>query len=318
MLMTTTMQTAQSPIVPGLEAWPRLAQLLERARYKGGVPTGVVYPLSEQALRAACDAHRWGLMQAVLYGPSDRIHELAVLYGIDLSAMEVVDTEDEPLVCAQQAVADCKSGVLKALMKGSLHTDQLLTAVVARHAGIRTRRRMSHMFVFDVPAYHKLLIVSDAVVNIAPSLKSKKSIVQNSINAALKLGIDNPKVAVLAAVESLHAAISATSDAAALVEMVHTGEITGGLLSGPLGFDNAVSAHAAKIKGIDSVVAGDADILIAPDLNAGNILYKSLIYMARAECAGVVLGTTVPVILTSRADSETSRIASCALASLLA
>jgi phosphate acetyltransferase len=215
-------------------------------------------------------------------------------------------------------VADCKTGALAALMKGSLHTDELLAPIVARDTGLRTDRRISHLFVFDVPTYPKLLMVADAVVNIAPDLKSKFSIVQNAIDAARKMGVVTPKVAILAAVEVVQENIPATTDAAALIAMATEGKITGGILGGPFGFDNAVSKRAAEIKGITSEVAGDADILIAPDLNAGNILYKSLIYMAGAECAGVVLGTTVPIILTSRADSETCRIASCALASLLA
>lgn len=305
-------------MIPGFEKWPRLTALLTSARRHGAARTGVVFPLTEQALGAACEAHRLGLMTAVLYGPGNRMEALAARHGFSLAGIEVVDTIDDPVACARQAVAGCRQGELAALMKGSLHTDELLSAVVARESGLRTAQRISHAFVFDVPAYHKLLMVADAVVNVSPDATIKKSIVQNAIHAAHKLGIAKPKVAFLAATENLHAGNSATGDAAILNEMARAGEITGGILDGPFGFDNAISLRAANIKGIESDVAGDADILISPDLNAGNILYKSLVYMAGAECAGVVLGTQVPVILTSRADSETSRIASCALASLLA
>jgi phosphate acetyltransferase len=319
MLQTNTVQVIEQSMIAGLDAWPRLAQLLERAGDRGGVRTGVVYPLSLESLRSACEAHRIGLMVAVLYGPSDRIKKLALQHGVALADITLIDTPDNPLVCAQLAVADCqRGGTLKALMKGSLHTDELLAAVVSKTTGLRTNRRISHMFVFDVPRYHKLLIVADAVVNIAPDMKFKQSIVQNTIDAAQKLGISQPKVALLAAIENVLPSIAATEDAQVLVNMATAGQITGGLLAGPFGFDNAISQQAALIKGIKSEVAGDADILIAPDLNAGNILYKSLIYMAGAECAGVVLGAVVPIILTSRSDSETSRIASCALASMLA
>lgn len=311
---------------PGMQAWPRLTALLDRARQKGGVRTGVVYPLSFEALEAALEAHRLGLMHAVLYGPRDALLALADKHQMSLAGVEMVDTPADPAACARLAVSHCHAGnlpadqpgrVLKALMKGSLHTDELLAAVVAREGGLRTARRISHVFVFDIPAYHKLLLLADAVVNIAPDLRTKQSIVQNAIDAAQTIGIARPKVAALAAVEGLNPNIQATVDAASLVAMARSGEIKGALVDGAFGFDNAISARAARIKGIQSEVAGDADLLIAPDLNAGNILYKSFIYMAGAECAGVVLGAAVPVILTSRADSVACRIASCGLASLL-
>jgi phosphate acetyltransferase len=301
-----------------IDNWPRLAVLLDKAKLKGAAKTGVVFPMSEPSLSAACQAHRMGFIDAVLYGPKKQIVALAEKYKVVLTGIEIVDTDNDANRCAQLAVADCKSGHLQALMKGSLHTNELLGPVVARRTGLLTARRLSHSFVFDVPTYPKLLMLADAVVNIAPKIKSKFSIVQNAIDAAHKIGVSNPKVAILAAVEMVQENIPATTDAAALLQMAAEGKITGGILGGPFGFDNAVSKKAAQIKGIDSPVAGDADILIAPDLNAGNILYKSLIYMAGAECAGVVLGTSVPIVLTSRADSETCRIASCALASLLA
>jgi phosphate acetyltransferase len=301
-----------------MDAWPRLAKLLTAAQHKGATKTGIVFPMSKPSLSAACQAHRLGLIEAVLYGPKSQIILLAKEHDFMLDGIGIVDTPNDAFACATQAVADCKSGALAALMKGSLHTDELLGPVVARDTGLRTARRISHLFVFDVPTYPKLLMVADAVVNIAPDLKSKFSIVQNAIDAATRIGVVQPKVAILAAVEMVQDNIPATTDAAALLQMAADGKISGGVLGGPFGFDNAVSKKAAQIKGITSPVAGDADILIAPDLNAGNILYKSLIYMAGAECAGVVLGTSVPIILTSRADSETCRIASCALASLLA
>jgi phosphate acetyltransferase len=301
-----------------IDNWPRLAVLLAKAQLKGAAKTGIVFPMSEPSLSAACQAHRMGLIEAVLYGPQKQIEALAEIHNVDLTGIEIVNTDNDANRCTQLAVADCKSHYLQALMKGSLHTNELLGPVVARRTGLLTARRLSHLFVFDVPTYPKLLMLADAVVNIAPKLKSKFSIVQNAIDAAQQIGVAQPKVAILAAVEMVQDSIPATTDAAALLRMAAEGKITGGLLGGPFGFDNAVSKRAAQIKGIDSPVAGDADILIAPDLNSGNILYKSLIYMAGAECAGVVLGTSVPIILTSRADSETCRVASCALASLLA
>lgn len=305
-------------MLPGLDPWPRLATLLARAHQQGGARTGVVFPLSVPALRAACEAHRLGVVEAVLYAPASRLAAMAKTANIDISAVEVIDTPDDPAACARAAVTDARQGTLSALMKGSLHTDELLSAVVARETGLRTEQRISHAFVFDVPTYHKLVMVADAVVNVAPDLKAKQSIVQNAINAAHRLGIAAPKVALLAAIETVQAGNTATRDAAELTAMGRDGQLTGGIVAGPFGFDNAISAQAATIKGITSSVAGDADILIAPDLNAGNILYKALVYLARAECAGVVLGARVPIILTSRADSETCRIASCAMASLLA
>jgi phosphotransacetylase len=256
-------------------------------------------------------------MQTVLYAPSKVLHDLVAQHGIDISGIDVVDTPNDASMCAAIAVADCKAGALKALMKGSLHTDELLHAIVQRRTGLLTQKRLSHAFMFDVPRYHKALFLADAVVNVAPSIRAKQHIVQNAIDAAQRLGVVLPKVAVLAAVEVVQANIPATLDAAELVAMSLDGRLTGGIVEGPFGMDNALSAQAAAIKGMVSRVAGDTDILIAPDLNAGNILYKTLIYLAGAQCAGVVLGATVPIILSSRADSEPSRVASCAMASLL-
>ncbi len=297
---------------------------MQQAKRHGGARTGVVYPMSVESLSAACLAHHAGLMQAVLYGPLRSLKLLARTNAISLEGLEIVDTADDPKICAQIAVEDCKrngnlpgAATLAALMKGSLNTDDLLGAVVSKVNGLRTERRISHLFVFDVPKYHKLLGLADAVVNIAPDLKTKQGIVQNSVDVLHRLEIALPKVAVLAAVEGLNPNIQATVDAAGLIALAEEGEITGAMIGGAFGFDNAISTRAALIKGIQSEVAGDADLLIAPDLNAGNILYKSFVYMGGAECAGVVLGAAVPIILTSRADSVISRIASCGLASLL-
>ena len=212
----------------------------------------------------------------------------------------------------------CAQGEAELLMKGSLHTDELLGAVVARETGLRTGRRISHVFIMDVPTYHKVLIVTDAAINIAPTLEDKVDICQNAIDLAIALGVDTPKVAILAAVETVNSKMPATIDAAALCKMADRGQITGGLLDGPLAFDNAISSDAARIKGIRSEVAGDPDILLVPDLEAGNILAKQLTFLANADSAGIVLGARVPIILTSRADSVRSRIASCAVAMLAA
>jgi phosphotransacetylase len=211
-----------------------------------------------------------------------------------------------------------RQGKAELLMKGSLHTDELLGAVVARETGLRTGRRISHVFVMDVPTYHKVLIVTDAAINIAPALEDKVDICQNAIDLCISLGLAQPKVAILAAVETVNSKMPATLDAAALCKMADRGQITGGLLDGPLAFDNAISKDAAKTKGIRSEIAGDPDILVAPDLEAGNILAKLLTFLANADSAGLVLGARVPIILTSRADSVRSRIASCGVAMLAA
>ncbi len=290
-----------------------------RARAIRGDPgrAGVVYPLSAESLRAAVDAHAGGCVSAVLYGPRESLLRLADANGIALDGLEIVDGPQDPVACARQAVADAAASRIGLLVKGSLHTDELLGAVVARDAGLRTSRRMSHVFVFDVPAYHKPLAISDAVVNIAPDLKAKRDIVENAIAALRGLGIERPKVAAVAATETVNPAVPATLDARALREMAERGGFEGAIVDGPFGFDNAISREAARIKGIDSPVAGDPDLILVPDLNTGNTLYKSLVYLAGAECAGVVLGAAVPVVLTSRADSVYSRTASCALASVL-
>jgi phosphotransacetylase len=231
--------------------------------------------------------------------------------------LQIVDAPDGP-GSAKKAVELIREGKAEVLMKGSLHTDELMSAIVSRDGGLRTGRRISHAFVMDVPTYHKVLIVTDAAINIAPTLEDKVDICQNAIDLAISLGLEKPKVAILCAVETVNSKMPATLDAAALCKMAERGQIKGGLLDGPLAFDNAISKEAAKTKGIKSEVAGDPDILLAPDLEAGNILAKQLSFLANADSAGMVLGARVPVILTSRADSVRSRIASCAVAKLIA
>ena len=291
--------------------------VLERCRSLDPVVTAVAHPCEATALEGAIDAARQGLITPILVGPAAKIREVAAANTIDLGAARIVDAPHSH-GSASAAVALVRSGEAELLMKGSLHTDELLAAVVARETGLRTGRRLSHVFIMDVPTYHKVLIVTDAAINIAPTLEDKTDICQNAIDLARSLGLERPKVAVLAAVETINSKMVATLDAAALSKMAERGQITGGLVDGPLAFDNAISKDAAKTKGIKSEVAGDPDILLAPDLEAGNILAKQLTFLANADSAGVVLGARVPIILTSRADSVRSRIASCAVAVLAA
>ena len=292
-------------------------RLLERCRGLEPIPTAVAYPCEETALAGAIDAAKAGMIVPILVGPATTIAAIAKEKGIDLGGVEVVDVADSRAAAAK-AVELVRSGKAELLMKGSLHSDEILAAVVAKESGLRTGRRLSHVFVMDVPTYHKVLIVTDGAINIAPALEDKVDICQNAIDLARAFGIDRPKVAILAAVETVNSRMPATLDAAALCKMAERGQIKGGLLDGPLAFDNAISRDAAKMKGITSEVAGDPDILLAPDLEAGNILAKQLIFLSNADSAGLVLGTRVPIILTSRADSVRSRIASCAVAALVA
>ena len=278
--------------------------------------TAVVYPLSEVALQGAVDAARAGLTDPVLIGPRSGIEVLARDHGIDISSYRFEETTDD-VEAAQRGVMLCRSGTCQALMKGSLATDHFLHAVMADQNGLRTHRRVSHIFVLDVPAYPRTLLITDAAINIYPTLEEKTDIVQNAIDLAQALGIDEPRVAILSAVETVTPRITSTIDAAALCKMADRGQITGGLLDGPLAFDNAVDAKAAEIKQIRSPVAGRADVLVVPDLESGNMLAKQLEYFAESEAAGVVLGARVPIILTSRADSPKTRLASAAVAALL-
>jgi phosphate acetyltransferase len=292
-------------------------QLLERCRALLPIPTAVAHPCAETALAGAIEAGARGLIVPILVGPAAKIHEVATRAGIDLGRAEIVDAPHSHAAAAM-AVDLIRQGRAEILMKGSLHSDELLAAVVARDTGLRTGRRVSHVFIMDVPTYHKVLTITDAAINIAPTLEDKADICQNAIDLVMSLGIARPKVAILAAVETINSKMTATLDAAALCKMAERGQITGAALDGPLAFDNAISAEAARIKGITSEVAGDPDILLAPDLEAGNILAKQLTFLANADCAGLVLGARVPIILTSRADSVRSRIASCAVAMLSA
>jgi len=290
--------------------------LLERCQGIDPIPTAVAHPCEETALSGAIEAAEHGLITPILVGPSAKIAAIAKSAKVDLAGIEVVDV-DHSHDAAAQAVQMVREGRAELLMKGSLHSDELLAAVVSRE-GLRTGRRISHVFIMDVPTYHKVLIVTDAAINIAPNLVDKVDICQNAIDLAIALGLEAPKLAILAAVETVNPSMPATIDAAALCKMAERGQIKGGILDGPLAFDNAISAEAAKIKGIHSRVAGDPDILLVPNLEAGNMLAKQLTFLANADSAGIVLGARVPVILTSRADSVRSRIASCAVAVLAA
>ena len=292
-------------------------QLVARCKGLAPVPTAVAHPCEASALAGAAEAAAQGLIKPIYVGPKARVQEIARQAGVDLGAAEIIDAPHSH-AAAQQAVALVREGRAELLMKGSLHTDELLGAVVARDSGLRTARRISHVFIMDVPTYHKVLIVTDAAINIAPSLEDKVDICQNAIDLAVSLGLKQPKVAILAAVETVSSKMIATLDAAALCKMAERGQIKGGILDGPLAFDNAISREAAHTKGIRSEVAGDPDILVAPDLEAGNILAKLLSFLAKADSAGLVVGARVPIILTSRADSVRARIASCAVAMLAA
>jgi phosphate acetyltransferase len=291
--------------------------IFARVQGQPPVPTAVVHPCDRDSLQGAVDAAAKGLINAVLVGPEAKIRATAAAAGIDLAPFRIVATEHSQ-AAAEKAVAMARAGEVDALMKGSLHTDELMSAVVADGIGLRTDRRISHVFVMDVPTYPKPLLITDAAVNIRPDLETKRDICQNAIDLAHVLGIDRPKVAILSAVETVNPKIQGTLDAAALCKMAERGQITGGILDGPLAFDNAISAAAAKIKQIVSPVAGDPDILVVPDLEAGNILAKELSYLAAAESAGIVLGARVPIVLTSRADSARTREASAAVMVLLA
>jgi phosphotransacetylase len=292
-------------------------QLLERCRTLEPIPTAVAHPCDESALAGAIEAGEKRLIVPILVGPIAKIRESAKKAGIDLGKTRLVDAAHSH-ASAARAVELVRQGEAELLMKGSLHSDELLSAVVAKETGLRTGRRISHVFIMDVPTYHKVLVVTDAAINIAPTLEDKADICQNAIDLAVSLGVKKPKIAILAAVETVNSKMQATLDAAALCKMAERGQITGGLLDGPLAFDNAISKEAARIKGIQSGVAGDPDILLVPDLEAGNMLAKQLSFLANADSAGLVLGARVPIILTSRADSVRARIASCAVAMLAA
>jgi len=293
------------------------ARLVKSCEALPPVVCAVVYPCDRDSLLGPLAAAARNLITPVLVGPEAEIRAVAAQAGADLSRWRIV-AADNSRDAAERAVAMARAGEVEALMKGSLHTDELMGAVVSSAAGLRTARRVSHVFVMDVPTYPRVLFVTDAAINIAPGLKEKADIVQNAIDLAHVLGIPEPRVAILSAVETVNPDIPSTLDAAALCKMADRKQITGGLLDGPLAFDNAVSEQAAKTKKIDSPVAGKADILLVPDLEAGNMLAKQLQYLAGADAAGIVLGARVPIVLTSRADSVRTRLASAAVMALVA
>ncbi|MDP2520651.1 bifunctional enoyl-CoA hydratase/phosphate acetyltransferase [Shimia thalassica] len=280
------------------------------------IATAVVHPCDDASLEGAIAARDNGLITPILVGPKDKINAAASEAGLDISGCEIIDAAHSH-EAAKLAVSLVHEGRAQALMKGALHTDEIMGEVVHKTRGLRTERRMSHVFVLDVPTYPKPLLISDAAINIFPDLETKADIIQNAIELGHALGVDLPKVAILSAVETIYPKIPSTVEAAALCKMAERGQITGGLLDGPLAFDNAVSKAAADTKGIVSEVAGDPDILIAPDLEAGNMIAKQLMYLAGADSAGLVLGARVPVMLTSRADGTLSRVVSAALAQLM-
>ena len=295
----------------------RYRRLMEMARHLAPLRTAVVHPVDAASLVGAVEAHRERLIEAVLVGHEIKIRRAAETAGIDISAFEIV-TAEHSHAAADIAVEMARAGKVEALMKGALHTEELMHAVVHPESGLRTARRVSHVFAIDAPSYPRPLFITDAAVNIYPTLLEKRDIVQNAIDLARSLGILVPRVEILSAVETVSPDIRSTLDAAALCKMADRGQILGAMLDGPLAFDNAVSMEAARAKGIVSQVAGRADILVAPDLEAGNMIAKQLVYLADADMAGIVLGARVPVILTSRADGTLARLGSCAIALLLA
>lgn len=292
-------------------------RLIEQTQGGDPLATAVAHPCSAAALAAAVDAAEAGLIEPILIGPEKRIRSAAEEAGKDISAFRLVPAEHSHDAAAK-AVAMVRSGEAKLLMKGSLHTDELMSAVVTAATGLRTERRISHAYVMDVPGHPTPLIITDAAINIAPSLKDKADIIRNAIDLAHVIGIAEPKVAILSAVETVNPDLPSTLDAAALCKMADRGQISGGVLDGPLAFDNAISEAAAREKGIVSPVAGKAEVLVVPNIEAGNMLAKQLTFLGGADAAGVVLGARVPIILTSRADGERTRLASCAIAALLA
>src|SRR5437588_10308789 len=307
------------PADSGLTRSPsKYDRLIAAAQAVPPAPTIVVHPCDETSLRGVVDSAAAGIIRPVLVGPEKKIRETASKYGLDISGFEVVDApHSEDAAAKSVELVHAAKGEM--LMKGSLHTDELMRSVTAKAGGLRTDRRVSHVFVMDVPAYSETVFITDAAINIFPDLDAKRDIVQNAIDRYPHAGFGtSPRVAILSAVETVTSKIPSTIEAAALCKMADRGQITGGLLDGPLAFDNAVDKEAARIKGIKSEVAGRAQILVVPDLEAGNMLAKNLAYFARADGAGIVLGARVPIVFTSRADSPRARMASCAVATLYA
>jgi phosphate acetyltransferase len=305
------------PVFTISDKYARLQALVARAKGLPAIDMAVVHPCDLESLKGALMAADAGLIDPILIGPETKIRSIAEEHGLDIKQHRIVNVRHSHEAAAM-AVTLIRNGDAEAIMKGSLHTDELLAEVVSRAAGLRTSRRISHVFLMDVPSYAHPIMITDAVVNIAPTLEDKSHIIQNAIDFAHIIGIQEPKVAILSAIETINPKIQSTLDAAALCKMADRGQITGGLLDGPLAFDNAVSMMAAKTKGIKSAVAGNADILVVPDLESGNMLAKQLEYMANALAAAIVLGAKVPIVLTSRADTAETRMASCVIASLVA
>jgi phosphotransacetylase len=312
------MDGAAAETIPGfdeLARFPRLSKLVARARTLPPVRAAVAHPCDRVSLEGALAARALGMVDPILVGPRAKIEAAAEAAHLSLAGVAIEDAAHSH-AAAFRAVELVRAGRAQAIMKGSLHTDEVMAAVVASDTGLRTERRVSHIFVIDAPLYSKLILVSDAAINIAPDLMEKRDIVQNAIDLARAIGVDRPKVAILSAVETVTPKLASTVEAAALCKMADRRQIVGGLLDGPLAFDNAISRQAAEDKGIVSEVAGDADVLIVPDLVAGNILAKQLVFLAGAEDSGLVLGARCPIMLTSRADGPPARIASAALAQL--
>ncbi len=301
--------------VPATHGWRQA--LLTRCGGLPAITTAIAHPCDAAAIAAAVEAQQRGLITPILVGPQSKIRAAAEAAGLDISSMRIEDTAHSH-ASAERAVSLVRSGEAQLLMKGSLHTDEFMHAVMAADTGLRTDRRISHVYIMDVPLYPRPILITDAAVNVVPSLADKRDIVQNAIDLAHVLGIDEPRVAVLAPVEVVNPKLQTTLDAAALSKMAERGQITGGLVDGPLAFDNAISPEAAEEKGIKSAVAGRADILIVPDLVTGNVLAKQLTFLAGADAAAVVVGARVPIVLTSRADSQAVHVASCAVAVLMA
>ncbi|MFY9841449.1 MAG: phosphate acetyltransferase [Xanthobacteraceae bacterium] len=292
-------------------------RLINRAKAVTAAKTIVVHPCDETSLRGATEAAALGIINPILVGPAAKIKNVAREHKLDIAKFEIIDAPHSDAAAAK-GVELVREGRGELLMKGSLHTDELMRAVTASTTGLRTARRISHVFVMDVPTYAETLFVTDAAINIFPDLDAKRDIVQNAIDLFTQVGLGTPRVAILSAVETVTSKIPSTIEAAALCKMADRKQITGGILDGPLAFDNAIDPEAAKIKGIESPVAGKAQILVVPDLEAGNMLAKNLVYLSKADSAGLVLGARVPVVLTSRADSVRARMASCAAAVLYA
>jgi len=315
-----TQRVAYAEVVPPeltLRRGDSFSQLYKACESLPPVSCAVVHPCDRDSLLGPIEAARRGLITPVLVGPDERIRSVAEAEGVDLSPYQIIAVPHSHAAAAK-AVELARTGEVEALMKGSLHTDELLAAVVPSATGLRTARRISHVFVMDVPSYPRMLLITDAAINIYPKLEEKVDIAQNAIDLAHVLGIPQPRVAILSAVETVNAKIESTLEAAALCKMADRGQITGGVLDGPLAFDNAISLQAARTKNIRSPVAGQADVLLVPDLEAGNMLAKQLCYLAGAEGAGIVMGTRVPIVLTSRADSVRTRLASTAVLALVA